>query len=168
MTRGRKPTHTALKVFRGNPGKRRVHADVAPPATAVPKAPDHLSTDAKAAWDRIAKELVTLGVYADADHIALEALCSAYAQWRANQHATDQIGSVLVARDPEGNVKKDKNGLPILKRNTYAIESQKWMAWLLRWLGEFGLTPAARARIQHGGTTADARDAVQKILDEAV
>lgn len=165
MTRGRKPTHAALKVYRGNPGKRRIHADVAPPAITLPKPPEHLTGEAKAAWERIGKQLVTLGVFSEADGTALEALCSAYAQWRANQHATDQIGSVLVARDGEGKVKTDKNGLPILKRNTYAIEAQKWMAWLLRWLGEFGLTPAARARIQHGGTNADARDAVQKILD---
>ena len=43
MTRGRKPTHAALKVYRGNPGKRRVHADVAPPAITLPKAPEHFA-----------------------------------------------------------------------------------------------------------------------------
>lgn len=165
MVRGRKPTHAALKVFRGNPGKRRISPDAAPPAAALPKPPEHLAGDAKLAWDRIGKQLVALGVFADADSTALEALCEAYAQWRANQHATDQIGSVLVARDDEGKVKTDKHGLPILKRNTYAIESQKWMAWLLRWLSEFGLTPAARARIKTGGDNADSRDAVQKLLD---
>lgn len=57
---------------------------------------------------------------------------------------------VIVARDEDGEPRTDANGLPILKRSPHAEAAEKWMALLFAYAGQFGMTPAARARINHG------------------
>ncbi len=66
--RGRKPVPTALKVVRGNPGKRALNtreAEPAPPATLTP--PDWLAEDAKREWADKAPMLHRLGLLTEAD-----------------------------------------------------------------------------------------------------
>lgn len=164
MVRGRKPTHPALKVLRGNPGKRRVKTDKAPAASAVPACPKYLDAAAADAWREIGGQLVALGVLAETDTIALAALCECWARYREAMDATAAMGSVLIARDSKRKPRLDKNGLPILKRSAHSIAAQKWLAWVHKWCGEFGLTPTARARLRPGQAD-DRGDAVLKILD---
>jgi phage terminase small subunit len=76
--RGRKPVPSALKLLRGNPGRRKAVREVEPPVGA--EAPAWLPADARAHWDRIAPGLVGVGLLTilDADSLAIYCTLLAY------------------------------------------------------------------------------------------
>ena len=84
--RGPKPTPTALKIVRGNPGKRALPKDEPKPeAGAV--APDWLSPAAAEHWPLIARQLEDAQVLTVMDAPALALYCEAFARWKkANDH----------------------------------------------------------------------------------
>jgi P27 family predicted phage terminase small subunit len=139
--RGRKPTPTRLKIIRGNPGKRRINAAGEPrPVRKQPEAPSQLSEKARTAWDQIAPVLDRMGVLTEADAMALEMLCEAYADYRgaredlrafgSNYYETvTQTGGVMRRLHPAFNVMQDAE-----RR-------------IRTWLVEFGKTPSARSRV---------------------
>lgn len=166
MTRGRKPTHPALKVLRGNPGKRRVSKDTARPAGALPPCPERIKGAAAEAWQWIGGQLVALGMFAESDSVALAMLCDAWAKYRDAIDAVNAVGSVLVATGPDGKPLTDKRGLPVLARNKYDIAAIAWAKEVHRWASELGLTPTARARLLgHNAGGGEPQDAVLKVLD---
>ena len=92
--RGRKPSPTQLKLVRGNPGKRPIRAAGEPkPGHTLPEAPVHLSARAKAAWGQIAPILSRMGVLTEADAVALELLCEAYADYSEARDELRAFGS---------------------------------------------------------------------------
>lgn len=58
---GRKRTPPALKLVKGNPGKRKVEEPAAPPPGEV-VCPDHLEDRAREIWDEKAPILIGLGI----------------------------------------------------------------------------------------------------------
>lgn len=75
-----RPTPTALKIVRGNPGKRPINGAEPKPPVAGLICPEHLPPLAAAEWARIVPVLVNLGVATVADRAVLEAYCVLYAQ----------------------------------------------------------------------------------------
>ena len=75
MAIGRKPKPTALKVIAGNPGKRPLAAAEPTFAPAGTPAPDWLSDEARAVWERVAPCLEANGMLSvpDADSLAVYA-----------------------------------------------------------------------------------------------
>src|SRR5262249_50272328 len=102
--RGPKPTPTALRVLRGNPGRRPLNArePKAAPATLTP--PAWLKGLAVAEWQRIAPVLHRLGILTEVDDIALAAYCQTYARWRDSDAKIDEFGPVI----------KGKGGFPMI------------------------------------------------------
>src|SRR5262245_41506 len=93
--RGRKPVPTALKVLRGNPGRRPLNPAEPTPAPAPVNPPDWLPQDARAEWDRLAPMLARNGLLTEMDIDALVAYCEAWCRWKDANAKIRQFGMVI-------------------------------------------------------------------------
>lgn len=142
MTRGRKPKPAHLKLVEGNPGKRALKKEPQP-ARVLPDAPPFLTPDARGEWDRVSTELYHLGLLTNVDVQPLAAYCQAYGRWVAAEKAIAKMAErdTLTA----GLMIKTTNGNAI--QNPLVGTSNKAASDMVRYASEFGLTPAARARL---------------------
>ena len=69
--RGRKPKPTALKLIEGNPGKRAINGQEPMPPASLPDCPQHLTTEARAEWQRLAEILNGIGLLTQVDRAAM-------------------------------------------------------------------------------------------------
>jgi P27 family predicted phage terminase small subunit len=144
---GPPPTPTHLKLLRGNPGHQKLRAEPLPliPKT-CPEPPAFITGYAADEWWRIAPELHVLGLLTRIDVPALAAYCHAYAQWRmaaetlAKMAASDPVTGGLLIKTKYGDV----------AQNPLVSITRKHAADMVRYAGEFGLTPIARSRIAAG------------------
>lgn len=155
LNSGRRPQSTALKLLRGNPGKRKLNPqEPIPPVAPIVK--PTLSRTAGLVWDRLAPTAIAMGTLTAADVTAFATLCelqatleSAWAQKDApvviiattscgedappaEQAAADLADAVTAAALlVVGAIKLEKEFAPIV-RQYYAL---------------FGLEPVSRAKI---------------------
>lgn len=141
MGRGRRPTPTALKVLRGNPGKRPINQDEPRPTPGPPEPPEHLDGEARKQWFRWCDELTSMRVLTKADREILAVMCDA---WSRYVKAKKQV-------DKDGLLVKSPNGYPMLNPALSIVN--KCAAQLRSFATEFGLTPAARSRITTNGAS---------------
>lgn len=130
---GRRPTPTALKLVRGNPGKRALPKNEARPSLDV-KMPDWLSPDAVKHWPAVAKQLHDAGLLTAIDVTALGLYCEAFARWK------DANGRIV----KYGTVVKSPSGYPI--QSPYLAIANKAHEQMTKLLTEFGMTPSSRSR----------------------
>lgn len=155
--RGRKPLPASLHDLHGNPGKRArrpidqaammpgdhqaTERDIA--ALKIPPPPRHLSKHARDEWRRKAPDLVRLGLLRVLDGTAFEARCELYSTWRSCREVIAKHGMTY-----EGN--------GIIRQRPEVRLAQDCLRQMRQFDSEFGLTPAARARVRHvvgDGTT---------------
>lgn len=144
--RGARPAPTHLKLLRGNPSREDLdysnepQPDIGPEP---PAAPEFLKGYAQAEWARIATELYHLKCLAGIDTHTLAAYCQAYAIWRTAVETLE----TMAARDPltHGLMVKAKNGTAM--QNPLMLTIRQSGNDMVRFAGEFGLSPAARSRI---------------------
>ena len=117
--RGFPPAPTALKILRGNPGRRPLNDKEPKPEVGAPDRPEILDPEARKEWARLTPELVRLGMVTPIDRMALTVLCMAWSEY-------------CESRQP-GAGKKFRSAA---------------FTQLVRILVEFGLTPASRSRIK--------------------
>jgi P27 family predicted phage terminase small subunit len=129
---GPPPTPTYLKLLRGNPGKRPIRPEPQPeqPPT-PPEPPDFLSAYARNEWRRVAPELHRLGLLTSLDAGVLSAYCQCYSRWRTTEE-------FLAAMDADARPKA------LVRIAAQAARD------MVRYAQQFGMTPAARARIAAG------------------
>ena len=139
--RGPPPKPTALKLVAGNPGKKKLNAREPQPAVGTPHCPDWLTPAAKAVWKRLVPILRNMKVLTVADSDALAIYCSTYVRWREAEDFLAQRGLVYPIRDDQGRVKC------MLQWPQVAI-ARNLLHVLRAYQHDFGLSPAARARIQ--------------------
>jgi P27 family predicted phage terminase small subunit len=151
---GRPPKPTILKQLAGNPGKRALNdAEPRPPAKRPP-CPPHLVGEARKEWNRMAKQLLELGLLTSVDRAALAAYCQAWAQWIEAHEKLAELGMIV----------KTESGYPVLSPWwTVATQSAKQMK---SFLTEFGMTPGSRSRLRVNTDTK--KLTVQELLDAAV
>lgn len=134
--RGRKPTPTALKLVRGNPGKRPINdAEPAPPVTDDLTCPEWLSAPAQEHWPAMAEQLRAAGLLTNIDHAALGLYCEAFARWKDANEKVVKLGAVV----------KSAHGYPI--PSPYLQVANQAYAQMTRLLSEFGMTPSSRSRV---------------------
>ncbi len=133
---GRKPLPTAVKVARGNPGKRALNEDEPQFELRLRRAPEHLSEAAKKQWYSVGRMLLKAGVLTEADATILEAFCVVYARWVDSEKQVTKIGSVV------------KNADGDLIRNPFLMVANRALEQLLKMMGEMGLSPSARSRLK--------------------
>jgi P27 family predicted phage terminase small subunit len=126
---------TALKVLRGNPGKRPLPATEAHPGEATIGPPAWLDEDAQTEWNRVAPVLARNGVLTEMDVDALTAYCEAFCRWKAASQKIREFGMVI----------RDGKGRPI--KSPYVPIAHKAMETMKALMTEFGMTPSSRARV---------------------
>ena len=132
----KKPLPTALKIVRGNPGRRPLN-DAEPefvlPET-PPEAPAWLTAVQKEFWDDLAPMLHAAKCLTEADELALATLCVACGELK---HANEQIQITRLMKTPSGYVQQS----PFVGMLNSAIKQIRSL------VGEFGMTPSSRSRI---------------------
>jgi len=136
--RGRKPTPTALRALRGNPGRRLLNRREPKPKGGLPPCPPNVKGEARAAWRQIAKMLRDAGIGTVLDRNAMMLLVEAWQTWVTATTALRQSGLLI----------KSPSGYPL--QNPLLAIANKAHEQLVRLLAEFGMTPASRTRIQVG------------------
>jgi phage terminase small subunit len=121
---GRRPQPTELKVFRGNPGKRRLFEnEPIPPADAEVVKPEWLSPEAVRMWDEMAPVCLYMRTLTAADIRPFAALCELQATFIQTVKAKG----------------KDKFDARLERETANAMRP---------YFEYFGMTPSSRARIQ--------------------
>lgn len=151
-TRGRKPKPTALKVLGGNPGKRPLNEKEPQPEKEAPRCPSWLEPEAKKEWKRMAKTLETIGVLTQVDKAAFAGYCQAYARWKEAEEFLSKHGTIF--KTPSGYIQQ----VPQVSI------AQTYLKVMKDFCSEFGLTPAARTRIQVDSAEGQEDDPMEAIL----
>lgn len=134
---GPSPTPTALRLLRGNPGKRPLNDREPKPKRGLPAMPAHVKADdeARREWQRMGKRLLALGLLTEIDRAAMAAYCVAWSRWVKAEEIVREWG--LLVSGPHGSHARN----PALKVAADA------MALMLRVLPQFGMTPSSRSRL---------------------
>jgi P27 family predicted phage terminase small subunit len=128
-----------MKALTGNPGKRPLNGSEPMPEVAIPECPPELGPVARREWDRLAGQLVALGLVTELDRAALAAYCGAYALWSEATEAIQKYGAMV----------KSPTGYPI--QSPYVAIANRQTEIMMRIASEFGFTPASRSRISTSG-----------------
>lgn len=144
MTRGAKPKPTALKLIQGNPGKRALPKnEPKPKPIKSPRPPVSLGDAAKKEWNRVTKELASLGLVSNLDTSALAAYCIAFERFKEANEALREVAK----KDPlfKGMMIKTTGGNWI--QNPLVGVARRAADDMLKFAAEFGMTPSARSRV---------------------
>lgn len=133
--RGRKPIPTALKLLRGNPGKRPLNRDEPTPALEMPDPPALLEGEALAKWRELTALLAEAQILTRLERDALTVYCQTWAEWTAATRKLQKFGSVI----------KAPSGYPV--QSPYVAIANQAKLHLRGLLADFGMTPSARARV---------------------
>ena len=139
MTRGRKAKPTAVKKLQGTHRPDRANANEPQPPVpdSVPYAPRFLNDEGKREWRRLVGVLMEMGLYTDADRAALAMYCQSWGRWVIAERKVSELDSVVAVTD---------KGYSHV--HAWRLEANKAMEQIKSLLGEFGLTPATRARLK--------------------
>jgi len=160
-------TPTKLKVIRGTFRKDRAPKREADPevVTEVPKPPTGMPRHGRRMWNRLAAELVAKDLLTVVDLEALEALCSAYALFKEARQA------IYRYRDADGKWRHRTAGEYLAGRNSQTIPElgamRQALALMKSYMVEFGLTPAARGKIELPAREPKDEDPMEKLWNEA-
>lgn len=135
--KGRKAKPTALKLLRGNPGKRPLNKNEPTFSDALPVAPEWLTERAKDVFTLLATRLNEMG-YASASHT--EALALAAMRQDEIEHCNRVLARGMTYKAATSS------GTTIKARPEVAIRAEA-ARHLQSLLSEFGLTPAAAPKI---------------------
>lgn len=138
MTRGRKPLPTQIKILQGTE-ESRINRREPRPAPLLPRCPSQLSAHGKRAWRVFAKMLTDCGIAKQTDAVALELLCSAYAEYLEASDKVRSAGPVWI--------EKGEGKIPKFAYSPYwAVANRAWDK-VKAMLTEFGMTPSSRSKI---------------------
>lgn len=152
MAAGRKPAaHLRLLEDGRSPGRDSGGRKVPEPppfARAVPEKPEGLSAPASVMWDAVVAELPRIDLLKPLDGFALRVGCETYARWHdANRLRRERENSGLLAKTSQG-----VGVSPLVRIESEA--SREFRAWC----AEFGLTPAAEAKLSATADTSTSGD----------
>ena len=153
--RGRKPKPTALKILEGNPGKRPLNELEPKPEKQAPSCPSWLEPEAKKEWRRMAKTLESIGILTEIDKAAFAGYCQAYARWKEAEMFLTKHGTIF--KTPSGYIQQ----VPQVSI------AETYLRVMKDFTSEFGLTPAARTRIQINTKEVESDDPMEKMLRRA-
>lgn len=144
--RGRKPKPLSLLRLSGS--KKAVYNRTREPVllSATPERPSYLSEEAGVCWDEILELLEPMRVVTLADGISLALMAEYLLQWKRATEDLKRYGRITVERDADGKPLKTKTSPWVKMQIDYGV-------LLFRLMGEFGMTPATRARIETIGAS---------------
>lgn len=153
-SRGPLPKPAALKLLEGNPGKRALNlADGINPVVETPSMPKHLGQEARKEWKRITPLLEDLGLISGLDRAALALYCQTAGRLAELEMAFN--GMVNKAVDagmsyPDAVLHASQSTTPSGYQQQSVIVNliSSHRLQVHRNLMHFGLSPAARGRVQ--------------------
>jgi len=131
-----RPTPTALRTLRGNPGKRPLPANEPHPRPGVGRPPAFLDVEARREWNRIGRRLERLGLLTEIDGRMLAVYCVAYSRWVSAEDKIREFGMITLS--PDRRFPMPSPYLPI---------ANKAMEQMQRAMMEFGMSPASRTKV---------------------
>ncbi len=135
--RGRKPIPHALKLVKGNPGKRPMAGDLKPGNEAP--TPPKMNDQAMEVWNETIPELYRLGVIARIDKNQIAAYCNIEARRRQAQKALDDYGDLVYeTRGPSGAMIRHRPEIKIVSDCEKQLKS---------FAVEWGMTASSRVRL---------------------
>ena len=134
MPRPRKPT--PMKILQGTDQPCRMNYDEPEYPKEIPEPTESLGPFALEEWMRVVPIMDSYGVLTTVDMAALEAYCRTYERWR---RASDVL-------DAEGQMAFTEKGIPCKHPMVNVADSAG--ALMLRYMVEFGLTPASRSKVK--------------------
>jgi P27 family predicted phage terminase small subunit len=154
-SRGPLPKPAALRLLEGNAGKRPLDLSAGiNPRIEVPSAPKHLGQEARKEWKRITPILAELGLVSGLDRAALALYCQAVGRLSELETAfngqVDRLVTVEKVDYADAVYKASYSVTP----SGYAQQSvivqliKSHREQVNRYLMHFGLSPAARGRVQ--------------------
>ena len=153
-SRGPLPKPAALKLLEGNPGKRSLDLShgVNPPHE-IPSAPKHLGIEARKEWKRITPLLMELGLVTGLDRTALALYCQAAGRLAELEMAFNGKVQRLVANGMDYNeavytVSYATTPSGYEQQSVFVQLLGKHREQVNRYLMHFGMSPAARGRVQ--------------------
>lgn len=153
-TRGPMPKPAALRLLEGNPGKRPLDLTAGVnPKIEVPSVPKHLGAEAKKEWKRITPILEDLGLISGLDRTALALYCQASGRLAELETA---FNSMVAKKVADGVDYADAVYAASYSVTPSGYAQQSVIVQLIgkhrdqvnRYLMHFGLSPAARGRVQ--------------------
>ncbi len=148
--RGPPKKPTAVKLIEGTFRRDRAPRREPRPVPGVPRRPRWLDARGATKWRQLVAILGPMHVVTVADGDALALAAEAFSRFLAARDAVRQFGTVYSSATPAG-------GTIVRPRPECAMATSTWRDYL-RALQEFGLTPAARARVEardDGGSETD-------------
>lgn len=114
------------------------------PKFVAPECPAHITGAARDEWTRISELLQKYKLITEIDTAALALYCASYGRW---QEAEARIAEIK-EKGGDGLMVKAPSGYPI--QNPYLAIANRAMEDCYKYLQQFGLSPAARTRVQPG------------------
>jgi P27 family predicted phage terminase small subunit len=140
MKSGPNKKPTALKVLEGNPGKRPLPQNEPKPKPIAPECPEWLIGEGKKMWNRLSSEMERIGLLTVIDGEAFAAACQAWKIFVECQQYINNNGLTYEYENKGGAVNE-------IERPQVKI-GQKSLDQFRAFCSEFGLSPAARTRIE--------------------
>ena len=131
---GPPPKPRATRVLEGNPSGRKLPPDIRPSDDV--EIPEFLQGDAKREWNRVSVELRRLGLLTMLDRACLAGYCQSWARWIDAEKHLRRYGAIV----------KSPTGYPM--QSPYLAIAQAAMKSMQSFLLEFGMSPAARTRVE--------------------
>jgi P27 family predicted phage terminase small subunit len=136
MKTGRPRIPTKIHILRGTDRRDRINDAEPQPEVNIPEPPPIIKGIALEEWNRIAKELLDLGLISNLSRSNLAAYCKAYERWiEAEQHY-----------ETEPKIYKTESGYPIV--NPWRGVADKALEQMHKFAIGFGLDPASMSRIK--------------------
>jgi P27 family predicted phage terminase small subunit len=154
-TRGPLPKPAALRALENNASRRPLDLSAGVnPRIAIPSPPKHLSMQARKEWKRITPFLEELGLVSDLDQAALGLYCQAVGRLSELETAFNGIVERLIKDKGLDYAAAVYEASYSVTPSGYAQQSvivqllSKHREQVNRYLMHFGLSPAARGRVQ--------------------
>ncbi len=164
-SRGPQRTPTAILRRRGSWRANRNPREPKP-ERGRPRRPKWLKGSARKLWERLVPELDKMGVLAKSDREALAIFCRLWQRWRKAEEFLDAHGSTHPVR--KYNLATGEMEVAGFRPFPQVKESAQLSDQLLRLIREFGLSPAARFRIEAIDDVANgASEGVRRFLKPA-
>jgi phage terminase small subunit len=136
---------TALKVLRGNPGKRPLNSAEPKPDVGLPGEPPGLSEPARRYWVTVGRQCVAMGTLTIVDGPAFGTLCELLATQELVRLEKNREGFAPFMIEPMVNP-DGSNGEKV--REHPALKLERDTATAIRpYFERFGLDPASRSRL---------------------
>jgi len=147
---GRKRVPTKLKVLKGTYREDRSIKDEIFPDPNIPEAPDFLSKEALIEWGRITVQLSKLNLLTEIDMAALALYCQAWGRIVKYEKVVAEKGELY----------KTQNGNVQLSPAMWVVN--KAYEQVYKFLSEFGMSPAARAKVSVNDANKQAENPYKK------